>query len=154
MAGIWGNQFACHCLPFSQNCCCRCHCALSSSETKLKLPWARPLPPGLTLIKQHQEAESPDLHSLKIVALPVVLSQTGLSGLGSWSGGLGGVGKESLGTGGYLALAQGLLLPPVPRLLARPTVSQIPEKGSKASHKASFWLAGRARTGVVGMDEP
>lgn len=38
---------------------------------------------GLALIKQHEEAESPGLHSLKIVALPVVLSQTGLSGLGS-----------------------------------------------------------------------
>lgn len=114
MAGIWGNQFACHYLPFSQNCCRRCHCALSSSERKLKLPWARPLPPGLILIKQHQEAESPDLHSLKIVALPVVLSQTGLSGLGSWSGGeVGGrVAGGSLDTGGYLALAQGLLLAP------------------------------------------
>lgn len=43
---------------------------------------------GLPLIKQHEEAESPGLHSLKIVALPVVLSQTGLSGLGSggWAG--------------------------------------------------------------------
>lgn len=56
---------------------------------------------GLILIKQHEEAESPGLHSFKIVALPVVLSQTGLSGLGSWGvwgGGRGG----SLGTAGHL----------------------------------------------------
>lgn len=55
---------------------------------------------GLTLIKQHEEAESPGLHSLKIVALPVVLSQTGLSGLGSWGGGV--LGGGSLGTAGHL----------------------------------------------------
>lgn len=79
-----GEPVCCHCLPLSQNCC---RGGLRGRERKPKLPWARPPPPGLTLIKQHEEAESPGLHSLKIVALPVVLSQTGLSGLGSWGGG-------------------------------------------------------------------
>lgn len=100
MTGIWGDQFASHCLPFSQNCCCHRCCGLSGSELKLKLPWARPPPPsatGLILIKQHEEAESPGLHSFKIVALPVVLSQTGLSGLGSW-------GRGECGEGAWVQL--------------------------------------------------
>ena len=49
----------------------------------------------------------PPPHSLKIVALPVVLSQTGLSGLGSW-GWWGG----RLGTAGHLMEWE---RPPAPR---------------------------------------
>lgn len=49
-----------------------------------------------------------------------------------------------------VALAPGLLLPPVPRLLARPTVTWIPGKGSEASPNGQLsihprpwgWMAG------------
>lgn len=122
---------------------------LGHSGLKLKLLWARPPPPsatGLILIKQHEEAESPGLHSFKIVALPVVLSQTGLSGLGSWGvcvWGGGAVRGGSLGTAGHLMGRERPLAPragpgarsPIARLLAGPTAIWIPGKGSSASPK-------------------